>query len=193
MTLRQTRRRVLQAMGGLLASAAAWRMGEPVSPAAAETPEGSVPAHPLDWRPLSLPKEEWKKLVSPKAYYVLFEEGTERAFSSPLNDQKKAGTYLCAACNLPLFSSEAKFDSGTGWPSFYEPIAGRLGTSRDFKLVFPRTEYHCARCGGHQGHVFEDGPKPTGLRYCNNGVALQFVEEGEALPALRQSALKPLP
>ncbi len=124
--------------------------------------------------------------MSPKAYNVLFEEGTERAYSSPLNDEKKAGTYVCAACNLPLFSSNAKFDSGTGWPSFYEPIEGRLGTSRDFKLVLPRTEYHCARCDGHQGHVFDDGPKPTGLRYCNNGIALHFVAEGEMLPSLRQ-------
>lgn len=188
MTIRQTRRRVLQALGGFFAGVAAWRLGRSTPPAAAETAAGSAPVHPLDWRPLSLPKEEWKKLVSPKAYYVLFEEGTERAFSSPLNDEKRAGTYVCAACKLPLFGSEAKFDSGTGWPSFYEPIEGRLETSRDFKLIFPRTEYHCARCGGHQGHVFEDGPKPTGLRYCNNGVALEFVEEGEPLPPLRRPA-----
>ncbi len=187
MKMGQTRRNVLRAIGGLVAGAMAWRLGGSVSLAVAEAPAGSAPAHPLDWRPLTLSKEDWKKLVSPKAYNVLFEEGTERAFSSPLNDEKKAGTYVCAACNLPLFGSEAKFDSGTGWPSFYEPIEGRLGTSRDFKLVFPRTEYHCARCGGHQGHVFDDGPKPTGLRYCNNGIALQFVAEGEAMPALRRA------
>lgn len=186
MTTGQTRRKVLQAMGGLLAGAAAWKLGGSVSPAVAETPAGSTPAHPLDWRPLTISKKEWKELVPPKAYYVLFEEGTERPYSSSLNDEKKAGTYVCAACNLPLFTSEAKFDSGTGWPSFWEPIEGRIGTSRDFKLVFPRTEYHCARCNGHQGHVFDDGPKPTGLRYCNNGIALQFVAEGEALPPLRQ-------
>lgn len=178
----------MQVMGGLVAGAAAWKLGRTAAPAMAETAAGTAPVHPLDWRPLTLSKDEWRKLVSKKAYYVLFEDGTERAYSSPLNDEKRAGTYVCAACFLPLFSSNTKFDSGTGWPSFYEPIEGRLGTSRDFKLIFPRTEYHCARCKGHQGHVFEDGPKPTGLRYCNNGIALQFVPEGEPLPALRQSA-----
>ena len=92
---------------------------------------------------------------------------------------------MCAACYLPLFSSKAKFDSGTGWPSFYEPIKGRLATKRDYWLIVPRTEYHCIRCGGHQGHVFDDGPPPTGQRWCNNGVALKFVPEGEPLPKLR--------
>ena len=106
---------------------------------------------------------------------VLFEERTEPAFSSPLDKEKRQGTYVCAACYLPLFSSKAKFDSGTGWPSFYEPIKGRLATKRDYWLVVPRTEYHCIRCGGHQGHVFNDGPPPTGQRWCNNGVALKFV------------------
>jgi peptide-methionine (R)-S-oxide reductase len=129
--------------------------------------------------------EEWKKLLAPPQYEVLFEEATERAGSSPLNDEKRAGTFVCAACFLPLFASSAKFDSGTGWPSFFQPIDGHVETKRDFKLILPRTEYHCARCGGHQGHVFEDGPPPTGLRYCNNGVALRFVAEGEPLPALR--------
>ena len=117
---------------------------------------------------------------------MLFEEGTERPFSNPLNEEKRAGTFVCAACGLPLFRSKAKFDSGTGWPSFYEPIPGALATRRDFKLIWPRTEYHCARCGGHQGHVFDDGPQPTGQRYCNNGVAIEFVPEGEALPKLRE-------
>ena len=131
-------------------------------------------------------KDEWRKLLDENAYDVLFEEGTERAFTSPLNDEKRKGTYICAACFLPLFDSETKFDSGTGWPSFYQPIAGRTGTKRDFKLIFPRTEYHCIRCTGHQGHVFNDGPPPTGQRWCNNGVALKFVPEGEELPALRQ-------
>jgi peptide-methionine (R)-S-oxide reductase len=137
---------------------------------------------------LELPKSRWKELLPEKAYAVLFEEATERPFSSPLNEEKRAGTFVCAACFLPLFSSKAKFDSGTGWPSFFEPLPGRVGTKRDFALILPRTEYHCARCDGHQGHVFDDGPPPTGLRYCNNGLALRFVPEGEALPALRQAS-----
>ena len=123
--------------------------------------------------------------MSPQEYAVLFEEGTERAFTSPLNDEKRAGTYICAACNLPLFTSDAKFDSGTGWPSFTHPIEGHLESKRDFKLIWPRTEYHCNRCGGHQGHVFSDGPAPTGQRWCNNGVAVRFIPEGENLPPLR--------
>ena len=131
-------------------------------------------------------KDEWRELLNEDAYFVLFKEGTERAFTSPLNDEKRKGTYICAACLLPLFESDTKFDSGTGWPSFIHPIPGRTGTKRDFQLIFPRTEYHCIRCTGHQGHVFNDGPRPTGERWCNNGVALKFVPEGEELPALRQ-------
>jgi peptide-methionine (R)-S-oxide reductase len=131
-------------------------------------------------------KGEWRDLLDRDAYGVLFEEKTERAFTSPLNDEKRAGTYICAACYLPLFESSAKFDSGTGWPSFFQPIPGRMGTKKDFKLVWPRTEYHCIRCGGHQGHVFNDGPPPTNQRWCNNGVALVFVPEGEELPPLRK-------
>ena len=130
-------------------------------------------------------KNEWRRLLDSEAYTVLFDEGTERAFTSPLNAEKRPGTFVCAACFLPLFESSAKYDSGTGWPSFFQPIEGRLGTSRDFKLLVPRTEYHCVRCGGHQGHVFSDGPPPTGERYCNNGVALKFVPAGEAEPPLR--------
>jgi peptide-methionine (R)-S-oxide reductase len=130
-------------------------------------------------------KSEWRELLGPAAYTVLFEERTERPFTSPLNNEKRQGIYVCVACYLPLFSSKAKFESGTGWPSFYEPMAGRLGTKRDYKLILPRTEYHCVRCQGHQGHVFDDGPPPTGRRWCNNGVALKFVPEGEPLPQLR--------
>ena len=110
---------------------------------------------------------------------------TEPPGSSALNQEKRAGIFMCAACYLPLFESASKYESGTGWPSFYAPIADRVSTKTDFKMILPRTEYHCARCGGHQGHVFKDGPEPTGLRYCNNGVALRFVPEGEPLPDLR--------
>jgi peptide-methionine (R)-S-oxide reductase len=134
---------------------------------------------------LKKPKAEWKSLLPPMSYSVLFEEDTERAGTSPLNKEKRAGTFVCAACYLPLFSSDTKFDSGTGWPSFYDSLPGVFGTRKDTKLIWTRTEYHCVRCGGHQGHVFEDGPKPTGLRYCNNGVALRFVPKEEKLPELR--------
>jgi peptide-methionine (R)-S-oxide reductase len=134
---------------------------------------------------LDKPRSEWRQLLAPDQYHVLFEEGTERPFTHPLNQEKRAGTFVCAACGLPLFSSQAKFESGTGWPSFTQPIEGNLETKTDFKLILPRTEYHCRRCGGHQGHVFDDGPAPTGQRWCNNGVALQFVPQGEPLPRLR--------
>ncbi len=121
--------------------------------------------------------DEWKKELPPACYDVLRHEGTERPFTSPLNNEKRAGTFVCAGCELELFTSDKKYDSGTGWPSFFDVIPGHVETKTDFKLIAPRTEYHCARCGGHQGHVFDDGPKPTGLRYCNNGVALKFVEK----------------
>src|SRR5512143_2916411 len=120
---------------------------------------------------------EWKKLLTPAQYDILREDGTERPFSSPLDHETRSGTYLCVACNLPLFPSKFKYDSGTGWPSFFDVLPGHIETKQDFQLLLPRTEYHCARCGGHHGHVFNDGPKPTGLRYCNNGVALIFKPE----------------
>ncbi len=117
---------------------------------------------------------EWRKLLSPAAYNVLRREDTERPYTSPLNKEKRKGTFSCAACAKPLFSSATKFESGTGWPSFYQPLPGGIGTTTDYKIGLPRTEVHCARCGGHLGHVFDDGPKPTGKRYCMNGVAMKF-------------------
>ena len=113
--------------------------------------------------------------LTPEQYHVLKEEGTERPFSSPLNSVKGAGTFVCAGCGTPLFTSDLKYNSGTGWPSFFDAISGSVATKTDYKIGVARTEYHCAKCGGHQGHVFEDGPAPTGLRYCNNGVALKFI------------------
>ncbi len=138
-----------------------------------------------DFPPIDKSRDEWRQLLDPKQFQVLFEEATERPWTSPLNEEKREGTYVCAACFLPLFNSETKFDSGTGWPSFFRAIDGNVGTKRDWKLLLPRTEYHCARCGGHQGHVFDDGPQPTGQRWCNNGVALRFIPESETLPDLR--------
>ncbi len=134
---------------------------------------------------LEKPLSEWREVLDPRSFAVLFEEDTERPFSSPLNEEKRSGVFLCAACFLPLFDSTTKFDSGTGWPSFWAPIDGRVVTRVDYKLLFPRTEYHCARCGGHQGHIFDDGPRPTGKRWCNNGLALGFVPTGTAPPDLR--------
>ena len=119
--------------------------------------------------------DQWREILTPEQFRILRDEGTEPPFSSKLNDEKRAGQFVCAGCQLPLFDSAAKYDSGTGWPSFWEALPGAVRTKTDFKLILPRTEYHCARCGGHQGHVFEDGPPPSGKRYCNNGLALEFV------------------
>lgn len=117
---------------------------------------------------------EWRKQLSPEAYRVLRDHGTERAGSSPLDREKRAGVFHCAGCDLPLFASQTKFDSGTGWPSFYQPLPNAIATTTDRSFFMTRTEVHCRRCGGHLGHVFDDGPKPTGLRYCMNGVSLRF-------------------
>ena len=134
----------------------------PVAPASAVTP-------------LRMSDAEWKQRLTPAQYGVLRKEHTEPAGSSLLDHEKRVGTFHCAGCNLPLFASTTKYDSGTGWPSFYQPLPGAVNTRTDYKMSLPRTEYHCARCEGHQGHVFGDGPPPTGKRYCNNGLALAFV------------------
>ncbi|HEY8330594.1 MAG TPA: peptide-methionine (R)-S-oxide reductase MsrB [Pseudomonas sp.] len=149
------------------------------SPARAAAPD-TVTVTPLDKPPAA-----WRAVLTPAAYRVLFEGDTEPSGSSPLDDEHRDGTFVCAACYLPLFDSRHKYDSGTGWPSFTQPITGHVGRKRDFRLIWPRTEYHCARCGGHQGHLFDDGPPPRGERWCNNGLALRFVPRADPLPELR--------
>lgn len=151
-----------QVLGGVLtgvACAGVWRLGLGTADAA---------------YPFVLTDAEWRKKLSPLAYNVLRKQATEHPFTSPLNKEKRAGTFACAGCAQNLFDAKTKFESGTGWPSFYAPLRGGVGTSRDFDLGYPRTEVHCARCGGHLGHVFDDGPRPTGKRYCMNGVAMTF-------------------
>ena len=160
-----SRRFVLPLLLGALAPLRA--LANEGSSKASNKPSGAVER-------LTLTDAEWKQRLSPAQYAVLRGHGTERAGTSALNAEKRRGTYHCAGCDLPLFASTTKFESGTGWPSFFDALPGALGTSTDFKLIYPRTEYHCARCSGHHGHRFNDGPAPTKHRYCNNGVALKF-------------------
>jgi peptide-methionine (R)-S-oxide reductase len=156
-------RRGLLAGAGALALIAGWRWTQGAEVAAAGAFE------------IEKPDTEWRRLLTPAQYDVLRKHGTERAGSSPLDHEKRKGTFACAGCDLPVYASDAKFDSGTGWPSFYQPLPNAVGTSEDRSFFMKRTEVHCRRCGGHLGHVFDDGPPPTGLRYCMNGVALKFT------------------
>ena len=182
-----TRRHLLQRLAALLAVPAGAASAQFVSKATAKTT--SVEDLQRNWKtllaknasvaadasPIVKSDAEWRMVLGPDAYAVLRHEGTERPFTSPLNDEHRAGVFVCAGCALPLFTSAMKFESGTGWPSYFTTIPGVFATRSDHLLIVQRTEYHCAKCGGHHGHVFDDGPQPTGLRYCNNGVALRFI------------------
>ena len=132
--------------------------------------------------PITKTEDEWRRTLAPEQYKVLRDHGTERAFTSPLNAEKRPGTFYCAGCGQPLFASDTKYESGTGWPSFYQPLPGAIGTTTDRSWFMVRTEVHCSRCGGHLGHVFPDGPRPTGERYCMNGVAMTFKPNSESTP-----------
>jgi peptide-methionine (R)-S-oxide reductase len=162
-----TRRNIILAAGGIAAAAALGGRG-------LRWESHAMAAKDKQFEVTRTP-EEWRKLLSADQYAVLREEATEAPFTSPLNKEKRKGTFACAGCDLPLFSSETKFESGTGWPSFWAPIENAVGQGQDTSYGMIREEVHCSRCGGHLGHVFEDGPKPTGLRYCINGVALKFA------------------
>ena len=165
-----TRRSVFFGGAGALATLIGLRLG-----ASNAAPAGKFEIEKSD--------AEWRKQLTPAAYDVLRNHGTERAGTSPLNHEKRKGTFACAGCDLPLFSSDTKFESGTGWPSFWQPLENAVGTTVDKSFFMTRTEVHCRRCGGHLGHVFDDGPKPTGLRYCMNGVALKFAPTAASGPA----------
>jgi peptide-methionine (R)-S-oxide reductase len=160
---------------GLLAAAGLeGRSADAQTPATASPAAPGKAGAPGTVKRLELTDAQWRSRLTPAQYRVLRQAGTEHPGSSPLNDEKRAGRYVCVGCDHPLFTADMKFDSGTGWPSFFTTLPGAFRTSTDFKLIYPRTEYHCARCDGHHGHVFNDGPKPTGQRWCNNGVALKF-------------------
>ena len=166
-----TRRNFGLAGAGLVAAAAGLRAAKSNANEETMTTTAEKPFE------ISKTPEEWRKILTPQQFYVLREQGTERAFTSPLDKNYAAGTYDCAGCDLALFSSDTKFHSGTGWPSFFKPLDNAVGTTSDTSFFMTRTEVHCRRCGGHLGHVFNDGPPPTGLRYCMNGVALKFVSK----------------